>query len=150
MYTSEPSDPSKTIKILANLKGIGPATASLLLSCFDQENVPFFSDELFRYLNFEDARNKGWDRKIGYTMKEYKELFAQVQKLQERLKHDSGQNMSVLDIERAAYVLSKESARSLTKESAKAVRPQPDEAEAETEDVEVRPPRAKRRKNALS
>ena len=36
------------LKTLTTLRGIGPATASLLLSVYDPDNAPFFSDELFR------------------------------------------------------------------------------------------------------
>ena len=39
---------------LTTLKGVGPATASLILSCWDPRKVPFFSDEVFRWLHFEE------------------------------------------------------------------------------------------------
>ena len=63
---------------LTKLKGIGPATASLLLSTSDPENVPFFSDELFRWAFWEDKPGCRWDRKISYSAKEYRELVAKV------------------------------------------------------------------------
>ena len=59
-------------------------------------------------MHWEEGKNKGWDRKIGYTMKEYKELYTRVTELKERLKKSSKQTISALDIEKAAYVLGKE------------------------------------------
>lgn len=70
--------------------------------------VPFFSDELYRYLHFEEAKSKGWDRKISYTMKEYKSLFEKLQTLRERLEKENKQQVSAIDIEKMAYVLGKE------------------------------------------
>ena len=93
---------------IAKLKGVGPATASLVLSCYDPVRVPFFSDELFRYLHWEDAKSGGWDRKIGYTIKEYRELYVRTQELRGRLEKQGGQTVSALDVERMAYALAKE------------------------------------------
>ena len=70
--------------------------------------VPFFSDELYRYLHFEEAKSKGWDRKISYTMKEYKSLFEKLQTLRERLEKENKRQVSAIDIEKMAYVLGKE------------------------------------------
>lgn len=70
--------------------------------------VPFFSDELYRYLHFEEAKSKGWDRKISYTMKEYNSLFEKLQTLRERLEKENKQQVSAIDIEKMAYVLGKE------------------------------------------
>ena len=93
--------------MMTDLRGIGPATASLFLSCYDPVKVPFFSDELYRYLHWEDARQKGWDRKIGYTMKEYRALFEKLQVLRVRLEKESGKDVKAVDIERMAYALAK-------------------------------------------
>ncbi len=123
---------------MTKLKGIGPATASLLLSTYDPVKVPFFSDELYRYLHFEDAKTKGWDRKIKYTNREYKELFSKLQTLRSRLEKESKQQVSAVDIEKMAYVLGKEAASS--------TKSPPNEKDAE-EDREARPPPpSKRRK----
>lgn len=92
---------------MSKLKGVGPATASLFLSCYDPINVPFFSDELYRYLHWEDGRSKGWDRKIGYTMKEYKSLYDRLQTLRERLEKDTGDIVPAINVEQVAYVLGK-------------------------------------------
>lgn len=103
------SEPEKNIKVsintLSKLRGIGPATASLLLSIHDPEAVPFFSDELFRWLHWEDKPTKGWDRKIGYTIKEYLELFSKVDELRKRIQEESGRDVSATDAEKVAYVL---------------------------------------------
>lgn len=106
-YAADNSKFAKSITTLAKLKGIGPATASLLLACYDPAKVPFFSDELFRYLNWSDVNTRGWDRKISYNMKEYKDLFEKVQVLRERLEKESGEAIKAIDIEKCAYALAK-------------------------------------------
>ena len=107
IYESNHADYAKAVTTISKLKGVGPATASLFLSCYDPDNVPFFSDELYRYLHWEEAKSKGWDRKIGYTMKEYKELYDQLQTLRERLEKESGQKVAAIDVEKMAYSLGK-------------------------------------------
>lgn len=108
MYAANNSDYAKAITILTKLRGIGPATASLLLCCYDPTEVPFFSDELYRYLHWSDAKSKGWDRKISYTMKEYKDLWQKMQDLRNRVEKESGQLVKAIDVEKVAYVLSKD------------------------------------------
>ena len=100
-------DPKSNVKPalteLNKLKGIGPATASLLLSVYDPDQAPFFSDELFRWAFWDSGKGKGWDRPIKYTPKEYLELFQQVQELRERLE------VKAVEAEKVAYVLGKRS-----------------------------------------
>ncbi|KAF1988071.1 hypothetical protein K402DRAFT_329288 [Aulographum hederae CBS 113979] len=107
-YTSEPGNLNTHMKTLITLKGIGPATAALFLSVFDPVAVPFFSDELLWYLHWDEPNSEGWNRKIGYTLKEYLSLHEKCQIMRERLKEESGEEISALDIEKVAYVLGKE------------------------------------------
>lgn len=63
----------KAMNDIAKLKGVGPATASLILSLLWQINLlapPFFSDESFLFLVVDRSRP---DTKIKYNMKEYLE-----------------------------------------------------------------------------
>ncbi|KAM0715537.1 hypothetical protein Q7P37_009035 [Cladosporium fusiforme] len=90
------------LNILTKLKGIGPATAALLLSTSDPEKLPFFSDELFRWAFWEDKPGSRWDRKIKYSLKEYRELVARVDELTSRI------SKTALEAEKVAYVLGKE------------------------------------------
>ncbi|KAI4172980.1 MAG: hypothetical protein LQ348_006665 [Seirophora lacunosa] len=118
-YSSTSPSPSvaKATAKLCELKGVGPATASLLLCVYDPENVPFFSDELFRWLHWEEedaggaqedkkgrAKGKtgeGWARKIKYTAKEYGSLVEKTGSLRERL----GSEVKAVDVERVAWAL---------------------------------------------
>jgi hypothetical protein len=85
------------------LKGIGPATASLLLSVAAPRVVAFFSDELFRWCMWDESgRPGGWGRKIKYNVKEYEMLLEKVDVLIERL------GVRAVDVERVAWVLGKE------------------------------------------
>lgn len=88
---------------LTKLKGIGPATASLLLSTGDPDKVPFFSDELFRWAFWEDKFGCRWDRKIKYSAKEYRELVAKLTDFRQHFE----KKVSAIDIEKVAYVLGK-------------------------------------------
>lgn len=62
----------KSVKKLTELRGVGPATASLMLSLLGGINKyltpPFFSDESFLYLVVDNIRP---GTKIKYTLKEY-------------------------------------------------------------------------------
>lgn len=88
------ADASAAVDILAKLKGIGPATASLLLAVQDPENVIFFADEAFYWLCCH-----GRQEPIKYNAKEYRELNASSQALARRL------GVQAVDVERVAYVL---------------------------------------------
>ncbi|KZP17182.1 hypothetical protein FIBSPDRAFT_865187 [Athelia psychrophila] len=127
--TSE-SPPSQTnsnvmaaIAELVTLKGIGPASASLLLSVFAPADVPFFSDEAFRWIKFHDpastaskAGGRGWDRGLKYNKKEYVEYLAKVQVLVERLRTEGceggqeDEKVGAREVEMVGWVLGREHA----------------------------------------
>ncbi|PVI07945.1 hypothetical protein DM02DRAFT_550171 [Periconia macrospinosa] len=91
---------------LTSLRGIGPATASLLLSVQYPDTIPFFSDELFRWVMWDEKDGGGkmgkWKRQIKYNGKEYDELAQRVGDLVGRL------GVRAIDCERVAWVLGKE------------------------------------------
>jgi hypothetical protein len=93
IYSKE-ADASAAIDVLTKLKGVGPATASLLLAVHDPQNIIFFADEAFAWLC-----NHGKRDHIKYSAKEYKELHENLQKLAKRL------SATAIDVERVAYVL---------------------------------------------
>lgn len=70
------------------------------------ERAPFFSDEVFRWVMWEEAevkgKGRGWGRKIGYTAKEYRAVVEGVGKVVERLGVGAG------EVERVAWVLGRE------------------------------------------
>ncbi|KAK7698094.1 hypothetical protein SLS64_012869 [Diaporthe eres] len=102
IYTKK-ADASAAIDVLTRLKGIGPATASLLLAVHDPQNIVFFADEAFYWLC-----NHGRRDHIKYNAKEYKQLHENSQKLATRL------NVRAMDVERVAYVLLNDSGASPT------------------------------------
>lgn len=105
----------RAMKTVTNLKGVGPATASLILSEWDPDKIPFFSDELFRAVHWDGQgegvksapKGKEWARKIGYTMKEYKSLIQRTNALLERFQQEEDK-LPAVDLEMIAYVLGKE------------------------------------------
>ncbi|KAI0380194.1 DUF1479-domain-containing protein [Hypomontagnella monticulosa] len=103
-------DAPKALDVIAKLRGIGPATASLLLSVYDPTGVIFFSDEAFYWLCCNGQKSP-----IKYNAKEYKELGAVAQALVKRL------GVAALDIEKVAYVLMKEEISEATPGNKKAV-----------------------------
>ncbi|KFA75005.1 hypothetical protein S40288_02216 [Stachybotrys chartarum IBT 40288] len=96
-YQKDPSNLSAALDILCQLRGIGPATASLLLSVYSPSQVIFFSDEAFYWLC-----NNGERGPIKYNSKEYKALSAKATSLAERL------GVAATDIEKVAYVVMKQ------------------------------------------
>ncbi|KAM0335341.1 hypothetical protein ACHAQA_000386 [Verticillium albo-atrum] len=91
------SDVAQALNVLAKLKGIGPATASLLLAVHHPEKVPFFSDEAYYWLC-----NKGKKESLKYTMKEYDALISEARALMKRL------GVTALDVEKVSYVVMKQ------------------------------------------
>lgn len=88
------------------LRGVGPATASLLLGVYDDVKIPFFSDELFRWVMYEEGKGRGWDRSIKYTIVEYRQMFSRVKELRQRLNEEQqGREVKSLEVEMVAYVL---------------------------------------------
>ncbi|KAF2809616.1 uncharacterized protein BDZ99DRAFT_387974 [Mytilinidion resinicola] len=104
--TPTPASIAAALPLLTPLSGIGPATASLLLSVAAPDSAPFFSDEVFRWVMWEEAEVKGkgmgWERKIGYTVKEYRAVVEGVGRVMERLGVGAG------EVERVAWVLGRE------------------------------------------
>ncbi|KAI0517194.1 hypothetical protein F5B22DRAFT_133136 [Xylaria bambusicola] len=90
---------TKAMDAITKLKGIGPATASLLLSVHDPERVIFFSDEAFWWLCCNGQKSP-----IKYNAKEYQQLNIAAEKLAKRLQ------VGATDIEKVAYVVMKDEA----------------------------------------
>lgn len=82
---------------LCSLRGVGPATASLLLSVHDPRRAPFFSDEAFLWL----CAGANPRAPIKYVEKEYRALRERAAEVAARL------DVSALDLEKVAYVVMK-------------------------------------------
>ncbi|TAQ86385.1 hypothetical protein B7494_g5301 [Chlorociboria aeruginascens] len=97
-YAKSPSDIATVIKKLAEpLKGVGPATASLLLAVYDPDHVPFFSDEIYRWLV------GGGDKIVPkYSPSEFETIISKTKALSNRL------NVTPIQIEKVAFVLIQE------------------------------------------
>lgn len=101
------ADVSAAVDALTKLKGIGPATASLLLAVQDPENVIFFADEAFYWVCCDGKRDA-----IKYNAKEYKDLVTRSRSLAKRL------DVKAVDVERVSYVLMNEEASSTPRNEA--------------------------------
>ncbi|KAG5949944.1 hypothetical protein E4U53_005613 [Claviceps sorghi] len=84
------------LDMLTTLRGVGPATASLLLSVHDPRRVIFFSDEAYWWL----CCGGHSDVSIRYTAKEYRALCDEAARLVRRL----GGGTQMVHVEKAAYV----------------------------------------------
>lgn len=89
-------DADAALKAITAMKGVGPATAALLLSVHDPDNVIFFSDEAYWWLCCS-----GQKESIKYNPKEYQALRDATQGLRDRL------GAGAMDIEKVAYVMYK-------------------------------------------
>ncbi|OJJ49595.1 hypothetical protein ASPZODRAFT_58748 [Penicilliopsis zonata CBS 506.65] len=113
------------------LRGVGPATASLILSAGTaardpEHEVPFYSDEVYLWLCLEvfPSAEKGevpesvskhkrpnGELSVKYNMPEFSNLYTAVQSLRSRLQNspegeeEEDPTVSILDIEKVAFVL---------------------------------------------
>lgn len=119
--------------LCAGLKGVGPATASLILSVYD-DCVPFMSDEAYIWAMYADdeavSGKKGKKREIKYTEKGYFDYAVRVWEIAESVKR------SPMEIERAGWVLGREwnSGRALKLKSATVLVAETQDGEAELDD----------------
>ncbi|MCJ1283906.1 hypothetical protein MMC26_003237 [Xylographa opegraphella] len=82
-------DPFPALKALAQLRGVGPATASLLLAVAWPADVPFFADELLGWLR------GGEGERLRYDWKEYGEVWEGVRAV----------GLGAEEVERGAWVM---------------------------------------------
>ncbi|KAK0666156.1 hypothetical protein QBC41DRAFT_339328 [Cercophora samala] len=84
----------QAMDILTQLKGIGPATASLLLAVHAPDNIIFFADEAFYWLEYNGSKGP-----IKYNKNEYSQLTLKAQALAKRL------GVKAVDVEKVAFVI---------------------------------------------
>lgn len=104
---------NKALKILQELEGVPLQTVTLLLSMYDPDAIPFFSDELSRYIHFEETKAKSGHAttSVSHTMKEYNAICETVQSIRDRVSSESKQEVRAVDIEMAAHEFGKPSRR---------------------------------------
>ncbi|KAJ2905706.1 hypothetical protein MKZ38_004573 [Zalerion maritima] len=93
----EKKDIASALTVLCELRGIGPATASLLLAVHEPENVIFFGDEVFYWLCCN-----GKVQSAKYSAKEYVALHGKASEVAGRL------GVTMVQIEKVAYVVMKQ------------------------------------------
>ena len=102
LYATSRDDPFPALKSLAALRGVGPATASLLLAAAFPDDVPFFADEILLWLRRSDGE-EGWEKpKLKYDWKEYREVWDGVGSVRGRFGEEE---VSAEDVERAGWVV---------------------------------------------
>ncbi|KAF3480292.1 uncharacterized protein GIQ15_05639 [Arthroderma uncinatum] len=114
--------PESSMQLLCkSFRGVGPATASLVLSLAphsDTYETPFFSDELYYWLCLDlysspKPKQKQILPKLKYNIKEYTELWDAFSRLRQRIERLSGEEkasnariaFSTQDIEKIAFVV---------------------------------------------
>ncbi|KAF3910148.1 hypothetical protein AA313_de0209075 [Arthrobotrys entomopaga] len=107
---------SAMIKHLTKLKGIGPATATAILSTVFPDTIPMFSDEAFRWIMMDGSKSSGgWNRNIAYNAKEYAEFFKKVRTLCRKLTFENeGNVIGAGSVEKVGWVLGQQAALGLT------------------------------------
>ncbi|KAF3902372.1 hypothetical protein ABW20_dc0100040 [Dactylellina cionopaga] len=105
---------SSMIKVLTKLRGIGPATATAILSYLYPVTIPMFSDEAFRWLMMDESTaSGGWNRKIAYDAKEYAEFFKRARQLCRKMVSE-GEEVTASSVEKVGWILGQEAALGLT------------------------------------
>jgi hypothetical protein len=121
LYRANPGqNAQKALDTLVKLRGIGPATASLLLNVHDADRVVFFSDEAYYWLCCGGNKSP-----IKYNAREYAELRLRAEELADRL------GVGMVHVEKVAYVVMKrESSPSVETAKVKSKRPVAKESKA--------------------
>lgn len=104
-FSISSDDVKASLTKLTVLRGIGPAAATAILSTLHPDTVPFFSDEAFRWV----VHDGDWNKKIGYTMKEYLIFYDQVKEIIHGLEGGT----SAKEVERVGWILGQEHALGL-------------------------------------
>ncbi|ERF71142.1 hypothetical protein EPUS_05971 [Endocarpon pusillum Z07020] len=91
------------------LKGVGPATGTLLLSVYHPDTIPFFSDELYAWLVLQrqqaDTREEKAKMKLKYDMKEYQRLYEAWADFREGLGLRGYRKVKAVEVEKVAFVV---------------------------------------------
>lgn len=97
--------PSEVINILTELRGVGPATASLLLAVGGGGRDVFFGDEVWAWVcGGVYPGGEGWGKGKGgikYTTKEYERLWEGCREVGERVGKEAGMG----DVEKVGFVI---------------------------------------------
>lgn len=86
----------KALTEICTLRGVGPATGSLVLSVYEPRTVPFFGDEVFKWA-------VGDKDKLKYDRKEYGEFLGSM--LDVVLSQKLGEGVEASELERVGYVI---------------------------------------------
>lgn len=110
---------SALLTLTTPLRGVGPATASLILSVACPEMIPFYSDDVYLWVcagvypssscsskKSKEVKPNG-DPNVKYNVAEYRRLWEGVEGLRARLNEeaDEGKRVSCKDVEKVALVV---------------------------------------------
>lgn len=87
------------------LKGVGPATATLLLAICAPDDILYFSDELYAWLVSPHQSSSTNKLKLKYDVKEYRCLFEAWLEFWHSSLSRGLRDVKAVDVEKAAYVL---------------------------------------------
>ncbi|KAL4751478.1 hypothetical protein BDW72DRAFT_192851 [Aspergillus terricola var. indicus] len=110
---------SALLTLATPLRGVGPATASLILSVACPEMIPFYSDDVYLWIcagvypssSFSSKKTKevkpNGEPNVKYNVAEYRRLWEGVQGLRARLNEeaDEERRVSCKDVEKVALVI---------------------------------------------
>ncbi|KAK4181071.1 hypothetical protein QBC36DRAFT_138126 [Triangularia setosa] len=119
---------SRAIDILTQLKGIGPATASLLLAVHAPDNIIFFADEAFYWLEYKGSKGP-----IKYNKNEYYQLTLKAQALGKRL------GVNAVDVEKVAFVIMRDDQTQASAKAAAVAKKEEKNDKGEATDKEDKP-----------
>ncbi|KAI8800195.1 hypothetical protein BJ742DRAFT_842504 [Cladochytrium replicatum] len=86
------------LKEITELKGVGPATASAILSAYTPEYIPFMSDEAMLSIPALFSKQNPTRKDLAYTPKAFEKFVSEIWNLNRSLP-----NLSAKDIERALW-----------------------------------------------
>jgi len=103
LYNADSKNLKKAIVIMTKLQAITLPTATLVMSVFDPKEVPYFCDDLYRYLHVPERENGDYNGKVHYTQTEYSSLCERVLQVRNRIKEQENKDVTAQDLEKVAH-----------------------------------------------
>jgi len=97
LYGEDSKNLKKATSIITKLQGVSLPTATLVMSVFNPEGVPYFCDDLYRYLHVPERERE------AIMMAKYTSLCEKVLEVRNRVKEQENKEVTAQDLEKVVH-----------------------------------------------